>query len=274
LVWNGSRYAIAYEDTRTGNSAAYLAWIDAAVSTVEELEVWKGTGAPRAPAVAWGGSSYLMVWEDFRSSSFELRKGGVTEAGTVENVDLPINDASGNELAPAMLFGTFEYGLTWQDDRDGDVEIYFARLDGTGSKIGAESRITITPGESKGPSVAWTGSGYGLAWTDLRDGSERIYFARLTEGGVKQDTELNLGEGASPSVVWDGAGYGVAWQNGNEIHFARLDADGALLGTTAIAGATGATGHPSLAWSGSEYAVAWQDERDGASAIYFALCSP
>jgi hypothetical protein len=276
LVFNGMHPAIAYEDTRTGNSAAYLAWLDPIGEMLTlDLEVWKGTGAPQAPAVAWTGQNYLMVWEDFRNASFELRKGLVDTAGMVPSqyVDQAINEANGNERRPAMTFGAFETAVAWHDDRDGNTEIYFARLDGTGAKIGAETRVTDAAGDSSGAALAWNDNGYGLVWSDARDGTATVYFAGLTDGGAKRAAEHAVAQSfGPPSIAWDGSNYAMAWQ-GDGVIFGLADPSGALLTTALrIDMSSGVASMPSVAWSGSAYALAWQDDRDGTSAIYFATC--
>jgi len=43
--------------------------------------------------------------------------------------------------------------------------------------LGGDSRITNTGGISQKTSLAWTGSGYGVAWQDDRHGNEEILFA-------------------------------------------------------------------------------------------------
>jgi hypothetical protein len=82
-------------------------------------------------------------------------------------------------LGSSLVWTGSEYGVSWFDERDGNYEIYFARLDALGNKIGSDVRVTNDPLESSGPSLVWTGSEYGVSWHDFRDGNYEIYFARL-----------------------------------------------------------------------------------------------
>jgi hypothetical protein len=96
-------------------------------------------------------------------------------------------------------------------------------------EVGDDVRVTTNASESSWPSLVWTGSGYGVAWDDQRDGHS-AYFARLTPEGVKVGGDMRVTTAASssayPSLVWTGSGYGVAWyddRDGNpEIYFTRL----------------------------------------------------
>jgi hypothetical protein len=281
LVWAGTHHAIAYEDWRSSNSGAYLAWVDAAGQSVTlDREVHTLPGAPVKPTVAWGGAAngYAMVWSDFRDGSFELRTGLVDDTGAVDPgfTDTgALTTSTGTEVAPAMLFGNVEHALVWQDDRDGNDEIYFARLDGNGVKIGAEVRVTDAAGNGTTPAIAWTTSGYGIVWADNRDGGDAVYFTALTEGGVEEaeDVRISEADGTAPTVAWDGTSYAVAWQHAGGISFVRLSADGEPLSPPLPIAPPSAT-KPSLVWSGTAYGVAWQDDRDGTSIIYFASCTP
>ena len=286
LVWTGSEHAIAYEDTRTGNSAAYLSSVDAAgQALVLDLEVWKGSGAPKEAVVGWdgAGSRYVLAWDDFRDSGYKIHTGVVSAAGTVTATDQRITDAIGAATAPAIVRGSQAYGLTWQDSRDGNNEIYFVLIDDAGVKIGSELPLSQAAGDSLGPAVSYTGNGFGVAWSDARDGNAEIYLARLTQGGAKLGSEQRLtNDGASSSAVsiaWDGSAYALAWQDDrggqSAIYFARVDAEGVFLGPEArIAGGSGAAERPSLAWSGQAFGVSWQEVRDGQTGIYFATCAP
>jgi hypothetical protein len=123
------------------------------------------------------------------------------------------------------------YGVAWGDSRDGNTEIYFARLTEYGEKVGDDVRVTSSPGSSSSPSLVWTGSGYGVTWEDFRSENGVTYFARISVDGVEMGDDVRItpspGWSRSPSLVWTGSGgFGVAWsgdRDGNEeIYFTRL----------------------------------------------------
>jgi hypothetical protein len=91
--------------------------------------------------------------------------------------------------------------VSWYDDRDGNAEIYFARIDSSGNKIGSDVRITNDSSDSVYPSLVWnwTSAEYGVSWTDNRDGNFNIYF--YVDYISKVDLELldiNLVGGLQP----------------------------------------------------------------------------
>jgi hypothetical protein len=72
-----------------------------------------------------------------------------------------------------------EIGLAWADSRNGNGEIYFVRLSSTGKPRGQELRVSVDAGDSTLPAIAWTGTAYGLAWSDDQGGNDGIYFVRV-----------------------------------------------------------------------------------------------
>lgn len=94
--------------------------------------------------------------------------------------DVRLTNADGYSRVPSLVWTGTEYGVTWYDYRDGNQEIYFARISASGAKQGDDLRLTNADGRySESPSLVWTGTEYGVAWADDRDGNEEIYFARL-----------------------------------------------------------------------------------------------
>ena len=95
-------------------------------------------------------------------------------------------------------------------------------------------QVTNAPGASTDPSLAWTGHGYGVAWSDQRDGLQGVYFRLLGPSGavVRKERRLNP-PGAiagGPSLVWTGSHFGLAWadrRHGDpELYFQLLNPDG------------------------------------------------
>src|SRR5262249_11895704 len=94
--------------------------------------------------------------------------------------DMQVTNAPGTSSRPALAWTGAEYGTVWLDSRDGNNEIYFVRLDMTGTKLESDMRVTNDPASSTLPRLAWTGSKYGVVFVDLRDGNNEIYFSTLS----------------------------------------------------------------------------------------------
>jgi hypothetical protein len=177
---------------------------------------------------------------------------------------------------PGLVWNGDGYGVVWSDARDGNLELYFSRLDRFGQVVVGEVRVTSATADSVEPSLVWTGAEYAVSWCDERGGAPEAYFVRLDASGNTLGSEVVLGSCfanvPTTALAWNGYEYAVVWSDASsEVRFARLDASGVpAAGAVQLSDGSGTSRAPSVAWTGSEYSVAWQD-RDGANQwqIYF-----
>ncbi len=280
LVRTADGYGVAWRDERDGNPEIYFALLDlAGVKVGTDVRVTNDPDSSTDPAVVWTGSGFGIVWTDDRDGNDEVYFAAVDAAGTKLGGDVRVTNDAASSRSPDVAWTGTEYGVAWSDSRDGNAEIYVVRLDASGAPVGAESRVTSDAAESAEPSLAWSGTEYGLAWHDRRDTAAEVYFARLSALGAKigGDVPVTADDGAdstAPAVVWNGGGFGVAWTDARPaaagVYLARLDAGGTVLGTeTQVSGGAVPASAPSLAWTGGEYGVAWHDAGTGTEQVYF-----
>jgi len=187
----------------------------------------------------------------------------------VINEGLPSDEAS-------IVWNGNGYGIVWEDFRNDKFEIFFARLDANGVKIGDDVRIPINTASSVNPSIVWNGSGYGVSWqSDLGDnGNWDIYFAFLNINGAKVGDKIKITnniQSQNPSLVWNGNNYGVSWIYDNGIYFTLISANGTRISENIHVTSDEAQAHsPSLVWNDNGYGVSWWDSRDDTYEIYFA----
>jgi len=132
------------------------------------------------PSLVWTGSEYGVIWRDYRDGNYEIYFARISASGTKICADVRITNGGNNWQGPSLVWTGSEYGVSWDDGRNGTDEIYFARISADGTKIGADVRITNDANGSEYPSLAWTGSEFGVSWDDSRDGDiAEIYFARI-----------------------------------------------------------------------------------------------
>jgi len=232
------------------------------------------------PSLVWAGSEYGVSWQDDRDGNWEIYFARISGAGTKIGADTRITNDANNSLYPSLVWTGSEYGVTWDDDRDGNHEIYFARISAGGTKIESEVRITNNANHNSWyPTLFWTGSEYGVSWDDSRGGNDEIYFARISGAGTKIGSDVRIMSDPltdeSFSLNWTGSEYGLSWNDWRhgdwEINFSLLSASGTKIGSDVrIRSDPNRNRFPSLAWTGSEYGVCWDDWRDGNDEIYFA----
>lgn len=155
----------------------------------------------------------------------------------------------------------------------------------------ANKRLTTAPADSLFPSAAWSGSNYGVAYSDSRDGGEpAIYFSRISAKGAKAGVDLKLSNSLNisynPNIVWNGTEFGVVWSdysrydadndaNGCSLYFTRVNSSGVQLGgniQTTWDNYGICPSNPNLVWNGTGYGVFWQENRlgTGTSRVYMA----
>jgi hypothetical protein len=136
------------------------------------------------PSMVWTGSEYGVVWTDFRHGQGEIYFLRASATGAPIGAPLRVTNDPASSMRPDLAWNGTEYGVAWQDGRNGNFEIYATRVSATGIEIGDDLRVTAAAGASAIPSIVWTGNEYGLAWEDERDTpsppvTDEIYFNRL-----------------------------------------------------------------------------------------------
>lgn len=147
--------------------------------------------------------------------------------------------------------------LTWVDTRDGNAEVYAAKVDRSLTKTIPDRRLTDAPGDAAEPHLAVRGKDTFVAWSDARnnpaEGSGDIYVARLATRSLdKAGPETRLAatpaHSRSPQLVTGpGGAVWLAWVDdagdaegaSSAVRFAVLDDKGAATTTTSMAGAAG-----------------------------------
>jgi hypothetical protein len=240
------------------------------------------------PALAWTGTEYGAAWIDDGYGANEIQFVRIDASGNQigDVVRLTsLGTATAHDIHPlSLVWAGTGYGIAWADERDGDREIYFSRLDAMGNPLGAIQQVTSDTFLSSGPSLVWTGTEYAVAWSNgwmvigPFDSGISIYFARIDAAGNKIGFDRVVRHGYlcwRPSLVWTGSEYGVAWYEERvvgdwDIYFGRVDAAGNNIGlSTRVTSEPSDASFPSLVWNGNEYAVAWHDSRHTEREIYF-----
>ncbi len=204
--------------------------------------------------------------------------------GAIDEMDSRIDDiivsceVAGSLDYPEIVWTGHGLGVAWTDDGTGIEEILFARLDPTGTPVGAPSRVGEPPHASSSPSLAWSGSEFGLAWSDSIGGRSTIMFRRISADGAAMGLNvlrMPYTGSTSPSLAWTGSEYGLAWMEGGSaartLLFGRIAWDGSPIGSdravSDVAPVPGWSDHDraSLAWTGSVLWLSWSGDTDGDS---------
>jgi hypothetical protein len=200
------------------------------VEVGSDVQVTTNTSISWFPSIAWSGSEFGVTWKDDLSGGWQVHFTRVSATGTVLGAGSAVTgtDWAGDE-APLVWAGSV-FGLSWDDTRTADTEVYITLLDPTGGRLGTDERLSTTIRDEDDPSLVWTGSEFGVSWDDFH--GRDIYFARVSSGGSKLGSEVQVvsttfGSNVNKaSVAWSGSEFGLTWQDdrdGNyEIYFNRI----------------------------------------------------
>ena len=256
-------------------SEIYFSHLDAAgAQDVPETRVTDAGFGSSLPALTHDGSEFGLAWRDNRDNSNCCTATGgpgcsdpLCEAVqcvgqnqtccTIQWTTSCANSAAAKPVCAASCARS---------------EIYFAEIDGSGTTVVADTRITDDPlpfGKSTQPDLAFTGTQYGVAWSDDRNGAtnSEIYFSRLDASGVPQGSDVRVsnatGASLTPSIAPIGDGFGIAYRDNRsgaaQVFLSQLDATGVVTGEMLVSSSPSNAEDPSLVVAGGDLAVSWCD---------------
>jgi hypothetical protein len=287
IAWNGTEFAVAWEDERDLNAEIYFARVDAAGNKIgNDTRVSVDDSQSADPRIAWNGNDWGIIWPDRRSGlQLQLYFARMSALGVEIGDDVRVTLTGEDAARPSIQWTGSEYAVSWMDSREGENEVYLALLDQSGANLSGDLRITAEAGASAFPEVAWTGSHLGFAWRDNRDGNLEVFFARTSPAGAKIGQDLQItdvpGDDIRLSLAWMDGAFGVVWHDTRDlrqqIYFAPLGPDGTRLDADLlVSNGPAASIQPATAWTGTELGIVWSDNRDDPEAreIYFARVTP
>jgi hypothetical protein len=171
--------------------------------------------------------------------------------------------------------------IVFNDQRDGNEEIYYKHSSDKGLTWGQDIRISYNQSNSFGPSIASEDSTVIIFWYDDRDSNNEIYYRRSSNNGTTWGIETRFTYSNSYSInssaAISGSNVSVAWEDGRNGHseiYYKSSFDGGLSWSSDLRLTYNqihvVSAHPTIARAGSEIVIAWTDNRDNESdEIYF-----
>ncbi len=186
--------------------------------------------------IAASGNKLHVVWPDNRNGHHDIFYKRSSNNGESWSSEVKINDTDIETYSPSIAVSGFKVHIVWNDQRNGNGEIYYCRSTNEGVSWGNNIRLTNDSFPSGSPSITCSGENINICWTDLRDGNAEIYFKKSTDNGTTWSTDTRLTTAASvsemPALGQDGLNLHVVWddwRNGQnkEIYYKRSTDGGA-----------------------------------------------
>ena len=235
------------------------------------------------PAVAYGSSEYLAVWQDYNSNICGAR---VTASGTVLDPSGIQITPAGSCCTPAVAFDGMNFLVVWRTNL---TSIHCARVSPSGVVLDPSGILVCSLAHCLGRPAVASGDTISLVvWTDKRNSAKTdIYGVRVTRSGAVLDPggipiARDSGNQEEPAVAFDGSEHLVVWRDAGrnpmgDIRGARVTPAGVVVDTLgiSISSAASAQANPSVSFGGTVYLVAWDNSGKTAGRdIFCARVSP
>jgi hypothetical protein len=165
------------------------------IDTAEFIVSRVGGYDPQHPSIAFDGTNYLVVWNEYHSyltgnpphwvTTWDISGQLVSQQDTVLN-GTSIAYGPPNKRSPSVAFDGTNYFVLWHDSRNGNADIYGTRVSLTGTVLDPNGiPISTAPNNQGVPSVAFDGDNYMVVWHDNRSGIDfDIYGAKVNQSGT------------------------------------------------------------------------------------------
>jgi hypothetical protein len=278
VAFDGENYLVAWEDERAGanNRDVYGALLSNSGQLLEPgvFRVAVASNLQQAPAVAFGDSVYLVVWEDTRVpyNNYDIYGARVSRDGRVlDPAGIPIMyQYNYSQRIPTVAFDGTNFLTAWQTDGVAALQGKF--VNPAGQVLDSAPLSVPSPEVATHPTTAFGDSAYLVAWGPK-------YATRINCIGGRPDTSLvEFGNGALPAMTFDGTNYCIVWQasQARSIYATRISQTGIVLdpGGVCVSSAAGQRGNADIEYGVNNYLAAWEDTRSGGVDILGAWMDP
>lgn len=176
---------VAWQGRRDGNEEIYYKRsTNGGASWLPHTRLTYDTSRSYSAAIAALGSSVHVVWYDMRGWNWDIYYKRSTDDGATWTPDIRLTDDLGGSYFPTVVPSGNNIHVVWEDNRDGDYELYYKRSTDEGETWSTDERLTNDLGYSYFPSVAVSGTKVHVVWQDDRHRANypEIYYKRNPTG--------------------------------------------------------------------------------------------
>jgi len=262
VAFDGVNYLVVWEDERAGvnNHDVYGALLSGSGQLLEPgvFSITAAASQQQSPAVTFGDSVYLVVWEDLRDSrnAYDVYGARVTRDGRVldpEGIRIMYR-YNYSDRVPAVAYDGANFCVVWSTDA---VSAMSGRFVDQAGQVDSAPFVIPLPGVAADPDIAFGDSLY-LAVTGG-------YSARISRRGVWLDSALIASGGRA--VTFGNGVFCSVWITAGQqsVYAGRVTQAGEVLnpGGIAIFPSTGTRRSPTIAFDGGKYVMVWQDATVG-----------
>uniref|UniRef100_A0A7V3VUF5 T9SS type A sorting domain-containing protein n=1 Tax=candidate division WOR-3 bacterium TaxID=2052148 RepID=A0A7V3VUF5_UNCW3 len=177
-TFNGTNYLVVWEDDRYGYDFEYEIYgarvtPDGTVLDPNGIRISPFVSYFNhiSPSVASDGNNYFVVWayRDWNGGNpdYEIYGCRIDSSGNIiDTLGIPICTAGGDQLNPSVVYDGENYIIVWQDYRNGNYDIYGAKVNTSGviidsfvvsNQYGNQTKPVVTKGNGDTLLITYTG---------------------------------------------------------------------------------------------------------------------
>ncbi len=182
----GSNVYVVWDDGRNGaNTEIYFnRSTDNGITWQSDTRLTNFAQPSSNASFSVSGSQLHIAWQDYRDGNAEVYYKNSTDGGTTWSPDMRITNNGSNSWNPSIFAEGPHVHIAWEDNRDGNYEVYYNVSSNNGVTWGADTRLTNAADNSNRPNLTVSGSKVHVVWHDYRDGNFEIYYKQNPAGNT------------------------------------------------------------------------------------------
>lgn len=194
----GSMVHVVWDDMRDGpNEIYYKRSTDEGISWSPDTRLTSNSGVSWFPTIAAYESHVQVSWVENSDGNPEIYSKRSTDAGVNWEANLRQTNNTAISIRPTIsISGTYVH-LVWEDNVEGNEEVYYKYSTNSGVSFSLASRLTNDPAVSVYPCHTVSSAGIHCLWRDFRDGNWEVYYKRNPTGNIVNVVSIS---GETPSV--------------------------------------------------------------------------
>ncbi len=157
-------------------------------SMEEPFIICNATEEQDMPDLAWNGSHFLVVWEDWRSGGIDVYGVRIDTNGTIVPPEINISAMDGNDLRPGVASDGKNWLVVWWNIYD--TKVHGRKIDSDGNPIGDEFLVSDGDDIELNPYIGCDGTKCLVIWSQLMPNNEYDVYGNLDYGpdfGIKEN---------------------------------------------------------------------------------------
>ena len=160
VAFDGTNYFIVYTEYRHGTPRIYGMRVtqEGILLDSSGICISFASESQQNPAVAFDGTNYFVIWQDYRDYKANIYGARVSTNGQVLDPDgIPLNTTYGRQRNPTLAFDGTNFLVVWCWNSD----LYGTRVSQTGQVLDADPiPISLAAFIQRAPSIAFDGNNF------------------------------------------------------------------------------------------------------------------